>query len=157
MRKTNTRETRQEQIDKVDQEILSLLSEDGRMSFSEIAKRVGLSRPGVTERIAALQKRGVIERFTVEVPSKYVRKPLPVYFDLRFKPGTVRSAAKEIAAHPDIVTVNQMSARNSLHVHGFFSDIGEVGQFVDGFLVNLVGIMEIQTDFLLYRYKTGRF
>ena len=143
-------------MDKVDEQILGLLSEDGRMPYSEIAKRVGLSRPGVTERISTLQKRGVIERFTVEVPSKFIRKPLPVYFDLRFKPGTVRAAAKEIASHPDIVTVNQMSARNSLHVHGFFNDIGEVGRFVDGFLVTLEGIMEIQTDFLLYRYKTGR-
>lgn len=143
-------------VDDIDEQILNLLCEDGRMSYSEIAKRVGLSRPGVTERIASLQKRGVIERFTVSVPSKYFRKPLPVYFDLRFKPSEVRVAARKIADHPDIVTVNQMSARNSLHVHGFFNDIGEVGQFVDGFLVGLDGIVEIHTDFLMFRYKTGR-
>ncbi len=143
-------------LDEIDTAIIALLSEDGRMSYSEIAKKVGLSRPGVTERISSLRTRGVIERFTISVPPQFVRKPLPVYFELRFQPKYVHEAAEAISSHPDIVTVNLMSAKNSLHIHGFFHDIGEVGEFVDEFLVSFEGILEIKTDFLLRRYKMGR-
>lgn len=143
-------------MDEINRKIVDLLCEDGRMSYSEIAKRVGLSRPGVTERIVSLRNRGVIERFTISVPPRYVRKPLPAYFELRFRPQYVTTAARTIADHEDIVTVNQMSANNSLHIHGFFNDIGEVGEFVDEFLVGIEGIVEIKTDFLLKRYKMGR-
>lgn len=143
-------------LDEIDTAIIALLTEDGRLSFSKIAKMVGLSRPGVTERIASLRSRGVIERFTISVPPQFVRKPLPVYFELRFQPKYVHEAAGQISKHPDIVTVNLMSAKNSLHIHGFFHDIGEVGEFVDEYLVGFDGILEIKTDFLLRRYKMGR-
>ena len=126
------------------------------MPYSEIAKKVGLSRPGVTERIASLRSRGVIERFTISVPPQFIRKPLPVYLELRFQPKYVHAAAEKISQHPDIVTVNLMSAKNSLHIHGFFHNIGEVGEFVDEYLVDFEGIIEIETDFLLKRYKMGR-
>ena len=45
-------------IDKTDNRIIDLLLEDGRMSYSEIADRVGLSRTAVKNRIDALEKSG---------------------------------------------------------------------------------------------------
>lgn len=143
-------------IDDVDRKILNILGEDARTSYSDLAKEVGLSRPAIKERVDALQRKGIIERFTVEVPSKYIRKPLPVFFDIRFEPAHVLSAADKIADHPDIVTVYQMSARNSLHVHGFFANIEDVGTFVESFLVNIEGLTEVNTDFLLRRFKSDR-
>lgn len=145
-----------ESLDEIDVRILRLLFEDGRMSYSELAKQVGISRPGVTERVAVLQRKGVIDKFTIEVPSMYVRKALPVFFDIRVSPERAVTAAQHVAEHRDIVTVYQMSSRGSLHVHGFFSDIGEVGRFVNEYLVQTPGVLEINTDFLLRRFKSER-
>jgi len=143
-------------LDDTDRKILELLGENSRISYSEIATVVGLSRAGVTERVSSLKRRGVIERFTIVIPSDYIRKPLPAFFDIMFKPSTVKDAAKQIAAHPDIVTVYQMSAHNSLHVHGFFSSISAVGEFIEAFLVKIDGMQEVKTDFLLRRFKSDR-
>ncbi len=143
-------------LDATDRKILEYLNLNSRISYSELAPLVGLSRPGVTERVSSLQRRGVIERFTVVIPSDYIRKPLPAFFDIMFEPSKVKSAAEEIARHPDIVTVYQMSARNSLHVHGFFASINDVGEFVEGYLVDIEGMQEVKTDFLLRRFKSDR-
>jgi len=51
----------------VDEQILGLLREDSRVSYVEVAGRVGLSEAAVRRRISNLVKDGTIKRFTIEV------------------------------------------------------------------------------------------
>jgi len=52
-------------LDDVDLRILTLLLHDGRSPASQLAARVGLSRPAVADRIEKLQRAGVIRGTTV--------------------------------------------------------------------------------------------
>jgi len=54
-------------MDNVDKEILEILKHDGRATYSNIGKKVGLSEGAVRKRIKALVQTGVIRRFTVKV------------------------------------------------------------------------------------------
>jgi Lrp/AsnC family leucine-responsive transcriptional regulator len=47
-------------IDAVDQQLIDLLRANGRASYAELARQVGLSSPAVTERVAKLEASGVI-------------------------------------------------------------------------------------------------
>ncbi len=53
-------------MDTIDEKILSILKDDSRKSFVEIAKVVNLSEAAIRRRVSNLQKSGVISRFTVE-------------------------------------------------------------------------------------------
>lgn len=53
-------------LDQVDEKILSILREDSRTSFVEIAKVVSLSEAAIRRRVANLIKAGVISKFTIE-------------------------------------------------------------------------------------------
>ena len=53
-------------MDSIDEKILSILKDDSRKSFVEIAKVVNLSEAAIRRRVSNLQKSGVISRFTVE-------------------------------------------------------------------------------------------
>lgn len=55
------------EFDEIDMEILKLLNEDARRSFSSIAKKVGLSGPAVSDRVKTLQEAGIINRFTIDI------------------------------------------------------------------------------------------
>ena len=54
-------------LDLKDKKILSLLEKDARMSASEIAKKVGLSKPSVAKRIDSLVQSGIIDKFILHV------------------------------------------------------------------------------------------
>ena len=54
-------------LDKIDLEIVRLLSEDARRPFSDIAEHVGLSPPAVSDRVDRLQEQGIIRQFTVDI------------------------------------------------------------------------------------------
>jgi Lrp/AsnC family transcriptional regulator for asnA, asnC and gidA len=58
-------------IDKMDIKIIEMLEEDGRKSFTEIARKFNVSESTIRKRVLALQTKGVIKKFTVKVdPSK---------------------------------------------------------------------------------------
>jgi DNA-binding Lrp family transcriptional regulator len=143
-------------LDDIDLKILELLERDARISYSSLAERVGLSRVSVKERVLELTRRGVIERFTIQIPAKHMGKPLPVFFTIGFPPDLIEISAARIAEHPDVVIVYQMSGLNSLHVHGFFKDVDEVSVFVNSFVASIPGVQSIASEFLFKRFKSDR-
>jgi Lrp/AsnC family leucine-responsive transcriptional regulator len=54
-------------MDDVDKAIIEILKHDGRATYSDIGKRIGLSEGAVRKRIKALVDDGAIRRFTVKV------------------------------------------------------------------------------------------
>jgi DNA-binding Lrp family transcriptional regulator len=74
-------------LDDIDREILSLLLEDGRRPYSDIADRVDLSPPAVSDRIERLQDLGVIRRFTLDLDRAMLRDGIQVLVDLQVPPG----------------------------------------------------------------------
>ena len=143
-------------LDEIDLKILEILEADARVSYSTLSEKVGLSRVSVKERVSELKRLGVIERFTIQVPAKHMGRPLPVFFDLRISPELLEQAALEIASHPDIVIVYQMSGVNALHVHGFFKDVDAVTSFINLFLSKIAGIQNVSSEFLFKRFKSDR-
>jgi DNA-binding Lrp family transcriptional regulator len=63
----SSRPRRRSHLDKVDEQILELLRSDARVSFVEVAGKVGLSEAAVRRRISNLVTEGTIKRFTIEV------------------------------------------------------------------------------------------
>ena len=72
-------------MDALDRKILSLLVEDGRRTYDDIARRVSLSAPSVKRRIDRLREQGAIEGFTAvvdhyeEVPGHVAEKVIEAH------------------------------------------------------------------------------
>src|SRR5262245_41633097 len=54
-------------LDEVGWQILTVLQEDARLSFTEIGRRVGLSLPAVVERVRRLEEAGIITGYRAEI------------------------------------------------------------------------------------------
>lgn len=89
-------------IDDTDREILRLLLEDGRRSYSEIADTVGLSAPAVSDRIDRLKEVGLIRRFTVAVDRGLLREGTPVLVTIQASPGDGERLHEELQGSPAV-------------------------------------------------------
>ena len=58
------------EIDRFDRAILSILSHSGRMSMTDLAKEVGLSKTPVTARVKRLEAEGVISGYRAELSAR---------------------------------------------------------------------------------------
>lgn len=62
---------------------MALLADDGRMSFTDLAKRTGLSVSAVHQRVRRLQKRGVIRGFTAQLDNGQIGLPLTAFVSIK--------------------------------------------------------------------------
>lgn len=90
-------------LDRVNLRLLELLHEGPRATMAELARRVGMSAPAVTERVQRLEQEGVIVGYRLEVEPKALGLPIAAY--VRIKPGP-RQLEKiaELAANTAQVT-----------------------------------------------------
>lgn len=62
---------------------MALLADDGRMSFTDLAKRTGLSVSAVHQRVRRLQKRGAIRGFTAQLDNEQIGLPLTAFVSIK--------------------------------------------------------------------------
>ena len=98
-------------LDEYDMKILDLLSENSRMSYSEIAKILGIARQTVKSRIEKLEREKIIEKYTIKIsPVIDTRKTFfliiehdefPEDFAEVYRVGKNRYLVKAMIATPD--------------------------------------------------------
>ena len=63
--------------------IISLLAADGRMSFTELARRTGLSVSAAQQRVRRLEQRGVIRGYTAVISAEEIGLPLTAFVSIK--------------------------------------------------------------------------
>ncbi|MFB6157915.1 MAG: winged helix-turn-helix transcriptional regulator [Haloferacaceae archaeon] len=90
-------------LDETDLEILELLAEDARRPWSDIADRVDLSPPAVSDRVERLRESGVIRRFTLDIDRSQLRAGVPVLVSVALGFDADVAAAVDRLADDDAV------------------------------------------------------
>jgi len=71
------------QLDKVGWQLLRVLQEDARLSFSELGRRVGLSSPAVAERVRRMEDAGIISSYRALVDPTKLGYPMMSFVHLK--------------------------------------------------------------------------
>lgn len=69
-------------MEELDRRIIGLLSQDGRMSFTDLGKVTGLSTSAVHQRVRKLEERGVIQGYRAVVDQDAVGMPLLAFISV---------------------------------------------------------------------------
>ncbi|MCA9739967.1 MAG: Lrp/AsnC family transcriptional regulator [Deferribacteres bacterium] len=62
-----------DKLDQIDLEILKILQLNGRTKRNELAERVGLTNPAISDRLRKLEQHGVIQKYTTIVDAEKVQ------------------------------------------------------------------------------------
>ncbi len=73
-------------MDEIDSKIIMLLRENARMTVKEIAQRVALSSPAVSERIKRMEKSGIIEGYSVRVAPRLTKNDIRAIISIYVPP-----------------------------------------------------------------------
>ena len=143
-------------LDLIDQEILKLLSENSRMSYVEIGKRVSLSRVAVKSRMESLEKEGIIERFSIVINPEKVGRMISAFFDVEAEPRLLLDVAHSIRDLEAVTDVYQMTGSSSLHVHATLELNEDLERFLREELYTIPGIVKINVNVIVSRFKTRK-
>jgi Lrp/AsnC family leucine-responsive transcriptional regulator len=85
-------------VEEINRTIISLLARDGRMSFTELAKRTGLSVSAAQQRVRRLERRGVITGYAAIINPEDAGLPLTAFVSIKpFDPAAPDDAPQRLA------------------------------------------------------------
>jgi len=70
------------ELDRISWKIIEELQQDGRLSWAELGRRVGLTTPAVAERVYRLEKVGVIRGFHADISLERLGMPILIFVRL---------------------------------------------------------------------------
>ena len=115
-------------LDKLDQKIITLLHQNARIAYKEVAAQVGLSAPAVTERIARLQERGIIRGYHAELDFLACGYPLEAVWLVRSNHQQLFAAIDLVKSLPEVVSCDTVTGENCLLVRLFVKSVAQLDQ-----------------------------
>ncbi len=70
-------------MEEIDRAIVAALTADGRLSYTDLAERVGLSVSAVHQRVRRLEQRGIIKGYTARIDFEALGLPLSAFVAVR--------------------------------------------------------------------------
>ncbi len=90
-------------MEDIDRQILRLLSQDGRMSFTDLGRATGLSTSAVHQRVRRLEQRGVIRGYTAVIDPDAIGLPLTAFVSVTpLDPAAPDDVPDRLAGLPEI-------------------------------------------------------
>jgi len=103
--------TKTSKLDEVDMKILSALHSDASISVPELSKRLDINLSVAYSRIKRLQKRGIIERFTIRVNEGSLGLKAGALAGLKIDPKQRESVLKEIENVDGVRLIREVTGR----------------------------------------------
>ena len=97
------------QLDKIDRVILAALTENGRMTVSDLAEQMNLSSPTVTDRINKMKDAGAIQGFKVIVDPTVFGLCVTAHVRMYAMPGQVEKVAQMLSETPEVVKADRVT------------------------------------------------
>jgi DNA-binding Lrp family transcriptional regulator len=105
-------------LDEFDVKILQALVRDARLSNRALAREVGMSPPGVADRVGRLEAAGVIRGYRVELDYAALSRPMTVIIEVvSERSATQLELAEELIKIPEIERVEVITGTSDLQVH----------------------------------------
>lgn len=142
-----------EGLDKLDQEIIRLLIENARISYSDIGQKIGISRVAVKARIQALEKRGVIEEYTTIINPQKISGAVSCYFEIETLPDTLTKVTEILRQDETVTQIYRVTGKNKLHVHAVAASSEEMEDLIRTVIDPLPGVVSCSCNIILSRIK----
>jgi Lrp/AsnC family leucine-responsive transcriptional regulator len=99
-------------LDSLDVRIVQALGRDGRLSFAELGRRIGLSATAIRQRIRALEDQGVIRGYRADIHPAGVGRPVQAFVRLRPNGGMAAKALRTIKTLPGLLECHAVAGRD---------------------------------------------
>ena len=93
------------QIDRIDQEIIQIIADDGRITITDLANRVGLSKTPCAQRLKRLERSGIIKGYAARLDPAQLGRSHIAFVQVRLvqtKSSALIEFNKAVLAIPEV-------------------------------------------------------
>ncbi len=122
-----------DELDSVDEAILTELQKDARLPNKDLAARVGVAPSTALERVRGLRRRGVITGFRAVVDPAALGRPMRAVLAIRVRPHTqqlVEPFREFVLGLPETLALHHVAGPDDFHVHLAVADPTHLQQLI---------------------------
>ncbi len=143
-------------IDERDREILKILRKEGRITLTELGKRVGLSPASVKNRLTKLEKLGAIKGYSAVVDPAFLDEYVQAFFELKLAidDRSIDRILRELSKFENVESLYRRSGERQILIKASFRNTNEVKDFA-GRLKKLFGrnLERIEATLIIDTFK----
>jgi len=121
-------------LDRVNLQLLEHLGSDPRLTMAELARRVQMSAPAVTERVQRLEEQGVIAGYRLELDPKALGLPISAYVRIRPGPRQLLKIAELAQGMPEVVECHRITGEDCFLLKVYVAAVEDLEAVLDVFL-----------------------
>lgn len=120
-------------LDKRSLRLLKELQADGRLSFAELGRRVGLSTPAAAERVRRLEEAGVIEGYEARINPRALGLEVTAFVRVRVTGAETlaRRLTKLASESPEVLECHRCTGDESFILKVRVGSVGELERLID--------------------------
>jgi Lrp/AsnC family leucine-responsive transcriptional regulator len=122
-------------LDPTNLRLLDELQRNPRISMSELARRLGMSSPAVTERVQRLEAEGVIAGYRLELDPRALGWPVAAFVRIRPGPGQLKRIAELARRTPEVVECHRITGEDCFLMKVHVPEIDRLEEVLDRFLL----------------------
>lgn len=123
-----------ELLDAVNRRLLRELAAEPRITMSELARRVGMSAPAVSERVQRLERAGVITGYRVDISPAALGLPVTAFVRVRPTAGQLPKIAQLAQETPEVSECHRISGEDCFLIKLHAAAIEDIEETLDRFL-----------------------
>lgn len=139
-------------MDALDQQLIGLLRKDARTNVAALAKKLGVSRGTVTNRIARLEDSGVIVGYTVRLRPDAKPAEISAWMSVAVEGNQTRAVIASLLGEPGVAELHDTNGRWDLLAELRAGSLAELSQVLER--IRLIrGISSTETSLHLATYR----
>ncbi len=143
-------------LGKIDRNILRVLQQDGRISYAELARRVGLSTTPCKERVKRLERDGVIQGCHAILDPVYLNAALVVFVQIRLQRTSqevFEDFTRSVYDLPEVQECYLVSGNFDYLIKARVADMNAYRKFLGETLLTLPGVHESTSYVVMEQVK----
>lgn len=144
------------ELDRIDRKILRILQQEGRIPFTELGERVGLSTTPCTERVRRLERDGVITGYHARLAPSAVKASLLVFVEisLAYKSGDIFEEFRRAALKlPNVLECHLVSGDFDYLIKARISAMASYRKLLGSTLLTLPYVRESKSYIVMEEVK----
>lgn len=140
-------------LDEIDTRILELLEEDSRRSFTGMAEKLKVSESSIRKRVSALQKEGVIRKFTIKVDHAKLGLNTVAIVGIDVDSDKMLEIAQELCDFKDVKCVATSSGDHMIMLEVWAKNGKELNNLISEKIGKINGVRQICPALILEKLK----
>ncbi|MGD9868576.1 MAG: Lrp/AsnC family transcriptional regulator [Hyphomicrobiales bacterium] len=143
-------------LDDIDRRLLTALQENGRLTATELAERIGLTTSPCLRRLRILEQAGIIRSYAALLDQEKVGLPVSVFVSVKLerqREEALDTFEQAMRRCPEVVECYLMTGTRDYLLRVVAEDLSAYERFLKDTLTRVDGVASIESSFALAQVK----